>query len=250
LRYAILFSGISVRRHVNGLELCYRTLVDRLGFASENIRVLNYDGSLRAYGDCDPIFTWPGDRSPFRMVVSGPGSRSAFQQALSDVGAKLTPTDDLFINTLGHGGHHGGTRGPDLFVHPHSERYRRDEFCADLGSLPPHRSLTVLMAQCFSGGFIQGVLDASPADATYIATATDERHQSFADFAQPDWDSFQRNWVCAVGAHISFEDAFERATHPDIANPCDRPQSAARPPWAATLNLSATGCQSSISSLL
>ena len=122
LRYAILFSGISVRRHVNGLELCYRTLVDRLGFASENIRVLNYDGSLRAYGAlATPIFDVARRWFAVSHGVSGPGSRSAFQQALRDRRCEADPTDDLFINTMGHGGHHGGSRGPDLFVHPLSD---------------------------------------------------------------------------------------------------------------------------------
>ena len=50
MRHAILFSGMSFKRHVNGLEFCYRTLVDQLGFATDAIHVLNYDGSLRCFG--------------------------------------------------------------------------------------------------------------------------------------------------------------------------------------------------------
>jgi len=203
LRYAVLLAGMSLRRHVNGLEFCYRTLVDRLGFAAENIQILNYDGSLRAFGDSDevPCRLWPGDGTPFRMTVSAAGSRAAFQNALRAVCERLTQRDQVFINTTGHGGHHGNELGPDLLTHPHGRRYRRDDFCADLALLPPHRSLVVLMSQCFSGGFSQAVIDASPAEATCIATATSERRQSFMTLADGNWDSFQRNWIAGLAGH-------------------------------------------------
>jgi Peptidase C13 family len=234
LRYAILFSGMSFRRHVNGLELCYRTLVDRLGFEPGHIRVLNYDGSYAAYGD-DNAPAWPGDDTPYRMSVSGPGNRRAFQRALGEL--ELTAADDLFINTMGHGADFGGPDGPDLFTYPHSQHYRRDQFCADLAMLEPHRSLTILMAQCFSGGFIHSVLAASPAAATYVATAAGAGQRSFRDLRQPQWDSFQRNWITAIADNVTLNEAFQYATRPDVVHPQDTPQSAARPAWAGTLKL-------------
>jgi Peptidase C13 family len=236
LRYAILFSGMSFRRHVNGLELCYRTLVDRLGFEPGHIRILNYDGSRGAYGDppeATPL--WPGDATPWRMPVSGPGNRHAFQLALGEL--ELTEEDELFINTMGHGGDFGGPDGPDLFTYPHCQRYRRDDFCADLKTLGCHRSLTLLMGQCFSGGFIQAVLAASPAAATYVATAAGAGQRSFADLRQPEWDAFQLNWITAIADNVTLHEAFEYATRPGIAHPDDTPQSGAQPAWAGTLKL-------------
>ncbi len=234
MKYAILFSGLSLRRHVNGLELCYRTLVDRLGFEPGHIRVLNYDGSLAAYGD-DPVPAWPGDNTPFRMSVSGPGNRGAFQRALREL--ELTAADDIFINTMGHGADFGGPDGPDLFTYPHSQRYRRDQFCADLATLAPHRSSTIVMAQCFSGGFIDALLASSRAAATYVATAARAGHSSFRDLRHPEWDSFQRNWITAIGGNVTLDEAFAYAIRPDIVHPRDTPQSAARPAWAGTLRL-------------
>jgi len=98
---------------VNGLEFCYRTLVDHLGFAPDNVRVLNYDGSLRAFGDPEgePCGTWRVDGTSYRMVVNAEGSREAFRHELGAIGEKLTLSDQLFINTTGHGGHHRGTDG-------------------------------------------------------------------------------------------------------------------------------------------
>jgi len=235
LRYAILFSGMSFRRHVNGLELCYRTLVDRLGFEPGRIRVLNYDGSRGAYGDPEVTPVYPGDDTPWRMPVSGPGNRIALQRVLGEL--ELTAEDDLFINTMGHGDDFGGPDGPDLFTYPHCKRYRRDDFCADLATLAPHRSLTMVMAQCSSGGFIRAVLDASPAAATYVATAAGAGQQSFRDLRQPQWDSFQLNWITAIANNVTVHEAFQYATRPDIVHPQDTPQSAANPPSAAALKL-------------
>jgi hypothetical protein len=265
LRYAILFSGMSFRRHVNGLEFCYRTLADHLGFATDNIRVLNYDGSLRAFGDPEgePPGVWPGDGTPYRIVVNAEGSRAAFRHALGAIGEKLTANDQLFINTTGHGGHHGHGRGPDLITYPYCERFRCRDFCADLATLPPHRSLVVLMAQCFSGGFNRAVLDASRAASTFIASATSETRQSFMSFEDGNWDCFQRNWIAALAGRdvngtalevnagrakrgwISVGEAFTYASTCPDRSPYDSPECAARPQTASEMIL-----QTPISSLL
>jgi hypothetical protein len=239
MRYALLFSGMSFRRHVNGLELCYRTLIDGLGFAAHNIHVLNYDGSARAFGDLDegsePL--WPGDGSPFRLTVRAEGSRAAFQQTLATIASQLTAADELFINTMGHGGHRGAGRGPDLLTYPCSRRFSRDDFCAAISNLPPHRSLVVLMAQCHSGGFNQAVLEASPAASTFIASAASELRPSFMTLDNGHWDSFQVNWLNAVTQRLTVGEAFQRACTGPARNPYDSPEFAARPPSARHLRL-------------
>jgi len=237
MRYAVLFSGMSFRRHVNGLEFCWRALVDHLGFEPGNVHVLNYDGSLRAFGDPaqGPEPLWPGDDSPFRMTVRAAGSRAAFQQTIATIAARLLPDDQLFINTMGHGGHHGDERGPDLITYPYSRRFARDDFCATLASLPPHRSLVVLMAQCFSGGFNNAVLEASPAAATFITSAAAETRQSFMTAADGRWDSFQVNWLTGLLRRLSVGEAFQYACNCEARNPFDSPECAARPQHASEL---------------
>src|ERR1700744_2397740 len=98
---------MSFRRHLNGLEFCYRTLTDRLGFEPGNIHVLSYGGSLRTWRGAEEPFAsdvWPGDKTPYRLPVSGEGSRDGFRKVLAAVGAKLLPEDQLFINITGSGG--------------------------------------------------------------------------------------------------------------------------------------------------
>ena len=256
--YAILFSGMSFRRHVNDLEFCYRTLVDRLRFSIENIHVLNYDGSLRAFGDAenDPIGAWPGDGTLHRMIVNAEGSRAAFRHALETIGKKLRADDQLFINTMGHGGHHGEGWGPDLLTYPACARYNCTDFCADLARLPVHRSMVVLMSQCFSGGFNRAIVAASPATSTFIASATSETRPSFASLEDLQWNPFQRNWIAALGQcdvdgrpisafpgeavrdhPVTIRDAFAYAVNCPARSPYDSPESAERPQTAGDLTL-------------
>lgn len=243
---------------MNGLEFCYRTLVDHLGFSTDNICVLNYNASLQAFGDPQdlPISAWPGDGTPYRMVVNAEGSRDAFQHALRIIGKKLTPDDQLFINTTGHGGNHGDGDGPDLITYPHCRRYKSRDFCADLGGLPSHRSLVVLMAQCFSGGFNRGVIDASRAASTFIASATSETRQSFMSLEDCNWDSFQRNWIAGLrgrdvdgaaietyasrtsGGPINVGEAFRYASTCPGRNLYDSPEFAASSDSAGEMTLS------------
>src|SRR5690348_11066778 len=136
------------RRHVNGLEFCYRTLVECCGFKHENVFVLNYDRSLRhvtddGVGVAPEPGNWPGDSTPYRIAVTHEGSRRAFRNVIGLLADRLKPDDQLFIHTTGHGGHHGDGRGPHLAVYPHWEDYRVGDFCSDLSQLPPHRSLLV-----------------------------------------------------------------------------------------------------------
>ena len=69
-RYAILFSGMSNRRHTNDLEFLYRTLVDIYKFKEENICVLNENGSIH-HADWISGEKWPGDNTNYRMKVKG-----------------------------------------------------------------------------------------------------------------------------------------------------------------------------------
>jgi len=248
---------MSFRRHINGLEFCYRTLVERLGFATEDVHVLSYDGSLRSSREPDEGAAsgrWPGDNTPYRLKITGEGSRAGFRAALAVIARKLGPDDQLFINTTGTGGNHGNGCGPDLIVYPHARRYRRAEFCADIAALPAHRSLVVLMAQCFSGGFNQPVLTASRAQSTFIASAAAETAPSFALPDDLSWDSFQRNFIAALGGYdvdgvahsrtggrgarpFTVGEAFEYAMRAPVRSPYDSPEFAARPAAAVNLTL-------------
>ncbi len=200
MRYAILFSGMTQRRNLNGLEFCYRILVERFGFQPDCIYVLNYNGTLQTTDDppnedADHL-VWPGDGTPHRIRITGQGSRAAFREVLQTLREKMTEDDLLFINTTGHGGNYGDGRGSYLVTYPRRDRFWATDFCSDLTELPAHRSLVVLMAQCFSADFTQAVVRSSRARRTYIASASSR--SSYAMAHDPNWDAFERNWLAAL----------------------------------------------------
>jgi hypothetical protein len=257
LRYAILFSGMTERRSLNGLEFCYRTLIERLGFESGKVHVLNYDGSFTT---ADEPATedrtqavWPGDATQYRLRVTGEGSRKALRAVLETLKQQLTEDDLLFIHTTGHGGDYGDGRGPFLLTYPRRARYRMHDFCDDLALLPRHRSLLVLMAQCFSTGFNRAIVEASRARQTFIASAS--TGYSYAMEDDLNWDAFERNWIAALGGYdvngaaiaggtgrrrggrITAQEIFGYASTCPDRNPRDSPEFAARPDSAAEMTM-------------
>jgi len=137
-----------------------------------------------------------------------------------------------------------------LYQHHRTRRTPR----ARTGSGSDHLPL-LLMAQCFSGGFNQPVIDASRAASTFIASATAQTRQSFMSFEDRNWDSFQRNWIAALAGHdvdgtviaadpsharrarITVGEAFSYASTCPARNPLDSPEAAASPDSAAQMKL-------------
>jgi Peptidase C13 family len=207
-RYAILYSGMSNKRHLNDLEFCYRTLIDRYAFDPSHIYVCNYDCSLDTQDGLQTI--WPGDNTPYRIQVNQSGNQAGFQAVLSELRGKLQSQDVLFIHTNNHGDNFGS--GSFLCEYPNWGTYTATQFCADLATLPPFRALLVMMEQCNSGGFNAPVLAASTASATSIASAAIATQSSYAS---PDlnWDTFAYEWIAAQAGHDAYGGAL--AFNPD-----------------------------------
>ena len=191
-RYAILYSGASNNRHVNDLEFLYRQLVDQFYFDEEDITVLNYDGSVNYSGGPKPVGNWPGDGTAYRMPVHGDGTRQALADAIDGLKVKLKQDDLLLIHTNNHGGHDGTESylctysGPD---------YTASDFVNKLAELPEFADLVVMMEQCHSGGFNDGVIEKSTATRTTFAAACTEGKSSRGG---ADFDPFARDWISAL----------------------------------------------------
>ena len=206
-RYAILFAGRAANRHTNDLEHIYRTLVDVYGFATANIHVLNHDGTINYFWDSTtagvPAPAWPGDDTAFRMVVNDQGTRAGMQNVLNALAARIRPEDFLFIHTNNHG---GGPCDPGITdyclfqydVNASWVPYYVNDFIADLGVLPRLEVLMVMMEQCRAGGFINPIVNNSPAAWTHVATSVNA-----GDYSQggSDFDPYARDWTAAIAGH-------------------------------------------------
>ena len=207
-RYAILFSGMSNKRHLNDMEFLYRTLVDIYGFNPAHIYVLNYDGSLNTQDGVQTI--WPGDGTAYRIPVTGAGNRAGFEAAVNDLKGKMSRQDTLLI----HCNNHGDSDTPDggitfvpntayLCTYPSWGRYYHTDFSNKLAELPKFWQLIVMLEQCHSGGFNASILAKSPADATSVASAATEFQNSYVT-ADGNWDPFARDWIAAQSGQTPF----------------------------------------------
>jgi hypothetical protein len=191
-RYAILYSGASNNRHVNDMEFLYRQLVDRFFFREADITVLNYDGTLNYSGNPKPVANYPGDGTAYQMSIDGPGTRQALLDAIDALKSSLKQDDLLFIHTNNHGGHDGSESylctysGADCLA---------SDFCAKLAQLPTYGDLVVMMEQCHSGGFNDGVIENSTAARTTFSAACTEGKNSIGG---PEFDPFARDWISAL----------------------------------------------------
>lgn len=206
-RYAILFAGKAENRHTNDLEFLYRTLIDVYDFNVANILVLNHDGTVNYFTGNNTSHTiganlgnWPGNNSAYRIQVTGAGTRAGFQAALNTIAGQIQPEDFLFIHTNNHGGGPCdlGVNDYCMFVYEVNGNwvpYYVNDFIADLGVLPHFEVLMVMMEQCRSGGFINPIINNSPATWTQVSTAVNQNDYSLGG---NNFDPFAEDWIAGI----------------------------------------------------
>lgn len=193
-RYAVLFSGASNYRHVNDLEFLCRTLVDVYNFPTNQIYVLNYDGTINFSGWPYTVGNWPGDNTAYRMTVHAQGTKSELEGVFNDLKTRLRGDDLLLIHTNNHGWY----TGSDSYLSTYSgPNYYASAFSAKLAELPRFRCLMVMMEQCASGGFNAPIIASSPADRTSVASACGPFVSSWG-CASGEFDCFALDWIAAV----------------------------------------------------
>ncbi len=206
-RYAILFAGMTNNRHLNDLEFLYRTLLDVYYFDPKNIIVLNWNGTLTYSGNPQPVASWPGDNTPYRIKIDGAGTSAALLGALDTVKAKLKEDDLLLIHTNNHGGGPPTSPAAWLCCYPNWASCTPAQFGAKLATLPRFATLMVMMEQCHSGGFQSSVIDNTTARSTTFAAAADVNHSSMGG---ADFDPYAKDWIAAMASHYPNGSALSR----------------------------------------
>ena len=209
-RYAILYSGMSNKRHLNDMEFLYRTLVDIYAFDPAHIQVLSYDGTLNTQDGVQTI--WPRDGTAYRIKVNAQGNRAAFEAAVDHLKTRIHALDTLLIHCNNHGDYDGTPGTSFLCTYPSWGKYYNADFSAKLAELPKFRQLIVMLEQCNSGGFNGSIIAKSPAAATSVASAAIESQSSYVS-ADGNWDPFARDWIAAQAGHDPFGAAL--AFNPD-----------------------------------
>src|SRR5437016_4019426 len=200
-RYAILYSGMSNKRHLNDMESLYRTLIDLYDFNPKNIYALSYDGTLNTQDGVQ--VHWPGDGTNYRIKLTGSGTRADFEAAVNNLKGRIKRDDLLLIHTNNHGGYDGTPGTANLCTYPSWDGYYAENFANKLAEFPKLGKLIVMMEQCHAGGFNTPVINKSPATATSVASAATEPNNSYVS-ADGNWDPFARDWIAAQAGHDAF----------------------------------------------
>jgi hypothetical protein len=228
-RYALLFAGFTMDRHLNDMEFCYRMLVNDYGVPADNVLALSFDGTMTVVNDywtgtsAAPA-NWPGDGTPFQIRLTGQGTLTDLQTAFETLSGKLGPDDLLFIHTNNHGdtdttgsyiGYPGSfPSGPSVDWSSQWVSLYASDFGGLLAALPSYKSLIVMMEQCGSGGFGADVTDSSTASVTSFSAACEAGQSSYGtSYLGASWDAFAYQWIAAVGG--KYPNGTVLASNPD-----------------------------------
>jgi hypothetical protein len=230
-RFALLFAGFTMGRHLNDMEFCYRTLVNTYAIPPENIITLSFDGTMTVVNDdwlgsSEAPALWPGDGTPYQIVINGQGTLQGLQTAFANLATKLGPKDLLFIHTNNHGdtdstGSYMGYPGSfpaggnvawsGQWVNLYSTAFAN---LLSSSTLPAYRGLIVMMEQCGSGGFGPNILESSTAASTSFAAACAAGASSYgATYLNASWDGFAYQWIAAMAGQ--YPNGSPLASNPD-----------------------------------
>ena len=239
--YALLLSGgirkeANYARYRNDISYMFRTLNVTYGYPKSHITVLMSDGTdptedqLTGYDlNNKPMYANSNpdlDGGTASVdVKSVPATRTNVLNTLADLRSTLGQDDNLFIFTTTHGAnmHTGEPADPytkDVVLYlwgTDTEGWISDaDFVNALPGSPsypgkPIKSISIMMEQCFGGGFIDNFID-TPGWATQmrvIATA--------ANWTEYSWgNAFSFQWISGVaGSRLPMSGAWDYAQRND-----------------------------------
>ncbi len=201
--YAVILSGgmnknANSQRYWNDCSFLYQTLRNRYGIPKANIKVIMSDGTDPA----DDMTDENGEYVSSPLDLDGDGvadigysaTKENVTKVISETAAKMKDKDHLFLYVIDHGGY-DSKKGQSYICLWDGESLYPDELsdCLNAGDAG---YVSVLMGQCYSGGFI----DALKGNNRIIATACSEDELSYACEELP-FDEFVYHWTSAMNGY-------------------------------------------------
>ena len=257
-QWAVILSGgyDSSNNHVrywNDCSSIYCTLTEVYGYLDDHIIVAISDGTNPAVDQSN------GQNSPVDLDGDGDAdtmyscTRSSLTTLFGDLSTTLGPQDSLFVFTTDHGSDESGY---DTIMNLWAgEELRDDEFAAYLNAIPC-REIVCTLEPCFSGGFVDDVVNMSSSTARVISTAANHLESSWAMGPDYVYDEYVFYWTAAVRGEdvygnpvdadynnddiVTMDEAYQFAESHDTAD--EHPQYGESPAgYGATLSLFGSG---------
>lgn len=253
--FAIILSGgknvnANHVRYWNDCSFLYQTLVNRYGIPKGNIHVAISDGINNG-----PDMTLDDGSSPCSSPLDldfdglpdtrYPATEDGIRIAINAINQSIKSNDHFFLFVIDHGGHDDKGSYICLWTGDSEENEQSRLYSSELLNMLQQLSdrnilKSAVMAQCYSGGFIESLRDAG----FVIATATKENELSSAMNGW-NFDNFAYNWTCGMNGkdelkhtvyadsdgdgHVSMKEAFNFAAA-RYTGGTEHPQYASVPP--------------------
>jgi Peptidase C13 family len=191
-------SGSNHVRYWNDCSSIYKTLVEIYGYLDENIIVAISDGTDPAPdqsngGNSDPDLDGDGDDD---IMYSCTNANLAI--IFADLATNLGSQDSLFIFTTDHGSGQSGVPGQPTSMNLwNGEEIWDYEFAALMEPIQC-REFNVVMEPCFSGGFVNDIIEMNSTVPRTISTAANDHEYSWAMPPDYIYDTYVFHWTAAV----------------------------------------------------
>lgn len=206
--YAVILNGgmspTSNKEHYwNDCSFIYKTLRNRYEVPKANIKVIMSDGTDEG-ADMDPIVGNEYISSPLDLDGDGQpdieyaATKENLQLVLGELAQKLTDNDHLLLFVTDHGGI-DKTRNNKTYMYLwNNVKLYPEELAAYLEPINAG-FVSIVMGQCYSGGFI----DALKKTNRIIATASSATEMSFRSTTVP-FNEFLYHWTSALNGYDAF----------------------------------------------
>lgn len=204
--YAVILNGgmcltSNNERYWNDCSFIYKTLRNTYGIPKRNIKVIMSDGTDEGEDMnmidgryCSSPLDLDDDSIP---DIEYAATKENLQTVLNGMAQKLTDDDHLMIFVTGHGGYDYKTNSSYMYLWKKDKLYPNE-----LNSyLEPIDAgfISIVMGQCYSGGFIEPLKKPN----RIIATACAENERSYGNTIIP-FDEFLYHWTSAVNGYDAY----------------------------------------------
>lgn len=205
--YAVILNGgmstvSNKEQYWNDCSFFYQTLRNRYDIPKSNIKVIMSDGTdegedlnLISGGYASSPLDLDGDGQP---DIEYAATKENLQLVFGELAQKLTDNDHLLLFVTDHGGI-DKTRNNKTYMYLwNNAKLYPEELAAYLEPIDAG-FISIVMGQCYSGGFIEALKDTN----RIIATACSATEMSFRSTTVP-FNEFLYHWTSALNGYDAF----------------------------------------------
>ncbi|MCK5036389.1 MAG: T9SS type A sorting domain-containing protein [Candidatus Sabulitectum sp.] len=196
--------GNNHTRYYGDVQFIYNVLAHDYLIPDDHIIVCFADGldpapDLSNGLNSNPDFDNDGDAD-----INYDATLSGIAHGFSSINSMITSGDNLFIYTTDHGspGSKDFDNPPEVVLNLWNSQVFDDDIFDTMINSFAATSIHVVMEQCFSGGFLEEVINPHATQPRTFASAANASESSWAGLSYPEYDEYVYYWTGAVHGSI------------------------------------------------